>query len=68
MELMRLEAGLFTQMWTVSAVHGKEAGKGILAAVNQHGQGLAISYTGQTDVQVFDTKKTKLASVDTSGQ
>ena len=68
LELFNLETSKLSQEWEIADVHGREAGKGVLAGVTQYGLSVALTYSGQTDLQVFTAKAKPLASVNSSGQ
>ena len=49
-------------------IHGKEAGKGLKASMTHQGHSVALSYSGQTDMEVYDHKGRQLARIDSSGE
>ena len=57
----------FPLVWEKKGVHGREAGKGLRAGVNSRGQSLAISFSAQTDLQLFSHSGAELASINSSG-
>ena len=68
LELFNLETSKLSQEWEIADVHGKEAGKGILAGVTPFGLSVALTYSGQTDLQVFTARAKPLASINSSGR
>ena len=67
LEKITLQSGRFEQEWSLTKIHGKEAGRGLRAAVNQHGHSLIMSFSVDTDLKVYDAKGKQLASINTSG-
>jgi len=73
LELYKYEADTsrgdaFPLAWEKKGVHGREAGKGLQAGVNSRGQSLAVSYSAQTDLQLFSHSGVELASINSSGK
>jgi hypothetical protein len=73
LEMYKYEAGTsrgdaFPLAWDAKGVHGREPGKGLQGGVNSRGQSLAISYSSQTDLQLFNHSGVQLASVNSSGK
>ena len=59
----------FNLAWEAKNIHGKESAKGLRAAFNPHTsqKSLAISYSAQADLQLFDHNGTQLATINSAG-
>ena len=53
--------------WEVKDVHGKELGKGLRGGLTPHGHSLALSFSEQTDLEVYNSSGTRLAGINSSG-